>query len=109
MKKILLFILAVMLAVPAMASAADQLPKGFIAVSEFEMTWSQAKAWCQQRGGRLPLIGGSGSLSWDSLGWDDDSRQGTPIDGFGTVGDPWPTGLPSVNYWTGTETAGCLW
>jgi len=44
MKKILkLFVLAVMLAVPAMASAVDQLPKGFIAVSESRMNWADAK------------------------------------------------------------------
>ena len=95
MKKILkLFVLAVMLAVPAMASAADQLPKGFIAISESEMTWDQAKAWCQQRGGRLPLIGGSSSLAT--------VPSGTPIDGFGSRGAPWPSGLPSDRYWTGT-------
>jgi len=74
-----------------------EMPAGFIALSEDRMNWADAKAWCEQQGGRLPLIGGS-----ESLGRDDAGRQGTPIDGFGAVRDPWP-GLPDGTYWTGTE------
>ena len=94
------FVLAAMLAVPAMASAADPLPDGFIALSESEMNWADAKAWCEEKGGRLPLVGGS-----ESLGKAD---KGTPIDGFGAVDGPWPKGLPSrggVRYWAGTANA----
>ena len=98
-EKSLLFLLAVMLAVPGTVSAADQLPEGFIAISEFHMTWADAKAFCQQRGGRLPLIGGSASLA--SEPW---PGQDTPIDGFGVSGAPWP-GLPSGSYWTSTVIA----
>ena len=97
MKILKLFVLAVMLAVPAMASTADPLPEGFIAVSESNMTWADAKAWCQQHGGKLPLIGGSDSLTRA------DVDQGPPIDGFGVRGAPWPPGLPSDYYWTGAE------
>jgi len=25
------------------------------------------------------------------------------VDGFGSVGAPWPPGLPNVSYWSGTE------
>ena len=99
-----LFVLAVMLAVPGMASAADQLPKGFIALSESEMTWDDARDFCRQRGGRLPLISGSGSLA--------NVPSGTPIDGFGSRGAPWPSGLPSDLYWTGTagsDGSGEVW
>ena len=46
----------------------------------------------------MPLIGGSNSLR--------DVPKGTPIEGFDTVGSPWPAGLPSDVYWTGTGTAG---
>jgi len=101
MKILKLFVLAVMLAVPGMASAADKLPEGFSALSEDRMSWADAKAWCEQQGGRLPLIGGS-----ESLGWDDAKKEGTPIDGFGTAGAPWPTGLPTAVRWTGTEGSG---
>jgi len=81
-----------MLAQPVTESAAE-----FIALSDTEMTWGQAKAFCQQQGGRLPLIGDSNSLH--------DVFKGTPIDGFGAVGAPWPAGLlPAGLYWTGTVT-----
>jgi len=97
MKILKLFALAVMLVVPAMASAADKLPEGFIAMSESEMTWDQAKAWCQERGGRLPLIGGSSSLR--------DVPRDPSADGFGYVGGPGASGLPGGRYWTDTEVA----
>ena len=67
----------------------------FIAISDSRMTWADAKAYCQQKGGRLPLIGGSSSLS--------SVPKGAPLDGFGTEGGPIPTGLPGGTYWTGTE------
>lgn len=70
---------------------------GFIALSESDMTWEQAKAFCSQAGGKLPLIGGSNSLP--------NIPKGTPIEGFGAVGGPWPASLPSDGYWTGTEPA----
>ena len=97
MRKILgVFILATMLAVPAMASVTSQVPAGFIALSESYMTWADAKAYCQQRGGRLPLIDGSNSRSNPFV-------MSGAIDGFGAVGAHWPTGLPGGNYWTGTD------
>jgi len=99
MKKILLFLLAVMLAVPGMASAADRLPEGFIAMSESFMNWTDAVAWCEQQGGRLPRVNGSERFSSLSV------PRGTLIDGFGAVGAPWPTGLPNFYYWTGTVHA----
>jgi hypothetical protein len=111
MKKILgVLVLAGMLAVPAMASAADKLPKGFIAVSESRMNWADAKAWCEKQGGRLPLINGAASQSWDQIA----NPKTALIDGFGQVSTgqnaadwttPWPSGLPDADYWTGTEYA----
>ena len=99
MKKLLgLFVLATMLAVPAMASAADKLPAGFIALAEKEMSWADAKAFCKEKGGKLPLIGGSESRG--------DLPTSEPIDGFGSRGAPWPAGLPTDNYWTGTVVSG---
>jgi hypothetical protein len=87
-----------MLAVPAMASAADPLPDGFIAVvADSRMTWDDAKAFCQERGGKLPLIDGSESLTRN-----DANKPGTPVDGFGAFRAPWPAGLPRGFYWTGT-------
>jgi len=88
------FVLATMLAVPVVASAASQVPAGFIAASESRMPWAKAKTFCQQKGGKLPLIGGSTKRS--------DVPDGTPIDGFGTVEGSWPKGLGSDCYWTGT-------
>ena len=97
MQKILgVFVLATMLAVPAMASVTSQVPAGFIALSESYMTWADAKAYCQQRGGRLPLIDGSNSRANPFV-------MSGAIDGFGAVGARWPTGLPNGNYWTGTD------
>ena len=88
-------IFAAILALPAMANAASDLPAGFIALSDTVMTWAEAKSFCQQKGGRLPLIDGSTSL-WET-------PKGTPVDGFGAVGAPWPSDLPNAVYWTGTE------
>jgi hypothetical protein len=71
---------------------------GFIALSKFGMNWSAAKDWCQQHGGRLPLIDGSASLG--------SVLHGAAIDGFGSFGAGWPSGLPDDLYWTGTGVAG---
>jgi hypothetical protein len=106
MKKLLgLFVLATMLAVPAMASAAAQVPAGFTVLSESRMPWAKAKTFCQQSG-KLPLIGGSAKRS--------DVPDGTPIDGFGIVEKEgsWPKGLGSDCYWTGTahsEDPSSMW
>ena len=79
------------------AFAAEKLPAGFIAKSESPMTWAEAKTFCEKKDGRLPLVGGSG---------DDSRKKGTPIDGFGAVGAPWPGDLAKGNYWTGTGATG---
>jgi hypothetical protein len=90
---------ATCLFLPAVAGAADSLPAGFIASAPDKMTWSDAKAYCASRGGKLPLVGGSDSLLRDAI------KKGTSIDGFGAVGAPGPSGLPNDEYWTGTEGA----
>jgi len=71
------------------------------AVSESFMNWSEAKAFCQQQGRRLPRINNS-----DSWTWGDHNK--VTIDGIGTRGDPWPPGLPTNvdTFWTGTEFTG---
>jgi len=93
--------LCLLLFLPAVADTdtkPDQkLPPDFIALSESPMSWSDAKAFCRQQGGRLPRI--NDSDSWDGRG-------GTTIDGFGAGGAPWSSGLPGDYYWTGTEFTG---
>ena len=74
---------------------------GFIALSEDRMTWLDAVAFCQQKGGRLPLINGSTSLT--SLARGAILSGGATIDGFGTIDSPWPSGLPGASFWSGTE------
>jgi len=69
----------------------------FIAQSESRMNWSDAKAFCQRRGGRLPRI--NNSDSWAGKGK-------AAIDGFGVSGASWPSDLPEANYWMGTDYAG---
>ena len=91
------FTLIFVLSLPAVADATTK-STGFIAVSDAPLTWADAKAWCEQQGGRLPLIGEN-----ESLRRNDATRQETPVDGFGSVGAPWPPGLPNVSYWSGTE------
>ena len=93
-KRLGAFVLATVLAVPVMTFAADPLPAGFIAPSESKMTWNQAKTYCEQQGGRLPLIDGSDNI--------DTAKKDHSIDGFGAVGGPWPTDLPNGSYWTDT-------
>jgi len=102
-----IFVRATSEQVAAIAAAPKQ---AFMAVSDTAMNWAAAKAWCEQRGGRLPLINGASSLAWAQVM----KAPGTVfIDGFGEInvgpnwpGDfttPWPSGLPGDGYWTGTE------
>lgn len=72
---------------------------GFTALSESRMNWADAKAFCQQKGGRLPHINNSESFTRS------ERDKITHIDGFGAEGRPWAeVGLPSgYEYWTGTE------
>jgi hypothetical protein len=78
------------------------LPAGFIAVSTTRMRWDEAKAWCEQRGGRLPLVGGKTNLTPA-----ENRTSGHLIEGFGRDGPPGgdrcPAGLPGGHYWTGTS------
>ena len=76
------------------------LPAGFIAVSSSGMNWDSAQAFCKQQGGRLPLIAGR-----DRLSNDPPPPNGTPVDGFGSIGGRWPAGLPIGRYWTGVVSA----
>ena len=93
--RFLVFALIFALGLPAAAFAAEKLPSGLIAMSESTMNWADAKAFCEQQGGRLPLI--NGSISLESV------PVGATIDGCGAMGAPWPSGLPHGSYWTGTE------
>ena len=82
--------------VPKAQATAQPAPAGFLALSASNMNWNQAKAFCQQQGGRLPLIEGSESLGGIR------PRPGSAIDGFGKVDASWRTGVPFDRYWTGT-------
>jgi hypothetical protein len=64
------------------------LPQGCIALSESKMTWAEAKAFCQQQGGKLPRI--NNLEAWDGS---NPPRDTILIDGFGAYGAPWPSGL----------------
>jgi len=101
------------LGLPVMAEAASKLPAGFIAISESNMTWADAKNYCEQQGGKLPSI--NGLDPWNAGGPlrsrnNDTTQEAIPIDGFGANGAPWTGGLPArlqgatnlVYYWTGT-------
>ena len=68
---------------------------GFIASSDSSMAWPEAKKYCQQQGGRLPLIDDSESLRSVS--------NGAQIEGFGPVGEHWPSCLDRGSYWTDTQ------
>jgi len=70
-----------------------------IAQADEPMTWADAKAWCEQKGGRLPRVEGSDSWAWA------DREKVTRIDGFGVPGAPWPSNLPGVTHWSGTEAS----
>jgi hypothetical protein len=81
---------------------------GAIAMSKDPMNWADAKAFCQQQGGRLPRI--NNSDTWAGIPTSPTERKKAPpvaADGFGADGAPWPSGLPggsfSDSYWTGTE------
>ena len=99
--KRILFILVFCLGLPLIAAVATgaqsdgTVPSGFIARPESPMNWKNAVAYCQQQGGRLPLINGSAALRT--------VPNGATIEGFGTNGGPWPSGLYGRNHWTGTE------
>ena len=70
------------------------LPSGFIALAGNTMNWGDAGSYCSDQGGKLPLI--NNTTSWNGSGM-------SSLDGFGT--GSWPVGLPSYDYWTGTEEA----
>lgn len=78
-----------------MSTPSIQLSHGFIALSDSEMNWDDAKRFCQQRGGKLPFI--NNREKHDGL------SQVHHIDGFGKPGRPWnEVGLPHGVFWTGT-------
>ena len=79
-------------AIAAARKAAAEVFKaaGFIAVGDSRMTWSDAKAFCQQNGGRLPFTKGV--------------QRYAAIDGFGSLGAPWPSCLPEGNYYYWADT-----
>jgi len=85
---------------PKIRATADVRFKGFVALAESPMTWADAKAWCEQQGGRLPRINDSDSWAWN------DRDKITRIEGFGAPGASWPSSLPLGNSWTGTESTG---
>ena len=93
MSFVCLFVFSFILLGVLPAAAADS--PGFIAYSESDMTWDEALAFCQEKGGKLPLINGGNSIDFP--------RQDAPIDGVGVVGGPWPTDLPKGDYWTGSK------
>ena len=72
---------------------------GVIALSANTMNWDDARAYCESKGGRLPLVNGNNKY------WNGDGRGFAPIEVFGAVGSPWPSWLPSDQlYWTGTRS-----
>lgn len=89
---------------------AVEASKSIVAISDSRMNWNDAKTWCEQKGGRLPLINGAAALSGDQFM--QIIKSGTMIiDGVGIIktGEnrvdwttPWPAHLPSDYYWTGT-------
>ncbi|MDL2207639.1 hypothetical protein LJB82_02835 [Desulfovibrio sp. OttesenSCG-928-M16] len=100
---LLLFALILSLSSPAMVLGAEKtkLPAGVVALSESVMPWDDAKAFCAERGGKLPLI--AGLSKWNG---EKPPKANVPIAGFGKEGLPWNTvGLPSGSYWTGTLDA----
>ncbi|MDR0777347.1 MAG: hypothetical protein LBE81_12025 [Azonexus sp.] len=92
--RLLVFSFSLGLSAVAFSAEKPGLPAGFIAMSESKMSWVNAKAWCQQQGGRLPRINNSDSLK--------NVPDNAVIDGFGALGSPWAGRLPSGLYWTGT-------
>ena len=99
MKRIIaLLALTFALCLPLPAMAAAPLPEGIIAIAPDTMNWSDAKAYCASRGGKLPLFGGKNRLAYP-----DGVPSGIPVDIFGSGGEKWPPGLPFRSYWLGTE------
>ena len=99
-----LLVTMVCFALPGIAAEQQKLPDGFTARAESLMNWADAKAWCQQQGGKLPRVGNKDA-------WDGKKPPRASIDGFGhaeakgrsfTVDAPTPAGLPDGYYWTGT-------
>jgi hypothetical protein len=68
---------------------------GVIALSSNTMNWTDAKAYCASKGGKLPLINGRTS-------WDGSKKRSAYIDVFAAVDRTWPSALSSGPYWTGT-------
>lgn len=79
---------------------------GFIALSDNSMNWTDAAAWCQQQGGRLPRINNSDSLPFGNVPIVQAKHyfDSSSIDGFGSSHRLWSeVGLPTpASYWTGT-------
>lgn len=84
---------------------------GFFAISDSPMMWKDAIAYCQHKGGRLPLINGAASLSVEQVRDLVVSSEGLNIEGFGFIKggmdyNDWTTPLPSDLvrglYWLGT-------
>jgi len=96
------FVLSLGLFLPLPAVAAEKTLKsaGFIALSESSMNMREAKIFCQQQGGRLPRINNSDKMAFETA----QDNKITHIDGIGAPGEPWPSVLPTDNYWTGTES-----
>jgi alpha-tubulin suppressor-like RCC1 family protein/putative hemolysin len=69
----------------------------FIAIAESPMAWADAKAYCQQRGGRLPLIDGGTTGPYKIA---HSSATASSLD--------WLIVLPFGEYWTGTESSDVL-
>jgi hypothetical protein len=96
---------------PQVPAAASGVPAGFIAVADTDMTWGDARAWCEARGGRLPRINGEEVMNGSALTGRRPSGT-VSVDGIGKVtvdptkktSTPWSaTGLPSGPYWTDTQ------
>ena len=94
-----LFVFAIVfsLGLPFAAFAAEKLPDGFTALSEQTMNWNDAKAFCESKGGKLPLLNNL-TDSGNGLG----SRPAA-IDGFVVEEGTWPEGLAKGQYWLGTD------
>jgi hypothetical protein len=91
------FLVCLLFALPAVAFAAGPLPAGFMAFAPDLMSQKDAEAYCASKGGRLPLVNNSATY--------DGRSDVSSIDGFGSVGSPWPKELPggrTDGYWTGT-------
>jgi hypothetical protein len=74
-------------------------PDGIIALSDKKLTLLEAKKFCRQKEGRLPLVNGADFLE----GYDDENKERVTIDGFSNIGAAWPDGLPDEFFWSGTK------